>query len=309
MTGLKTIQTDKCNRFRIKCPLFFVNLHHQETKLVFMEKQRVLFVSQEIFPFLPKNELSYTAKRLPQEIQELGKEIRVFTPRYGCINERRHQLHEVIRLSGMNIIINDYDHPLIIKVASVPSAKMQVYFTDNDEFFRRKHALMDEKGNFFEDNDERSIFFSRSVLETVKKLGWQPDIIFCVGWMGMMIPLYLKEFYAKDPHFSNTKVVLSLCNASFNENFSKDFAEKLKFDGFNDDIIRQVGEGSFKDVFSVATEYADGLAVFSNNLSEVKQSIVDNASCPKLEFESDEVKAKELSEFFDKVINEESLVS
>lgn len=276
-----------------------------------MEKQRILFISQEMFPFLPKNNLSYTAKRIPQEIQELGKEIRVFTPRYGCINERRHQLHEVIRLSGMNIVINDYDHPLIIKVASVPSAKMQVYFTENDEFFRRKHTLTDEKGAFFDDNDERSIFFSRSVLETVKKLGWQPDIIYCVGWMGMMVPLYLKEFYAKDPHFNNTKVVLSLSNSPFNESFGKEFSKKLKYDGFSDEIIRQIGDGSFREVFSAAIESAHGLTVLSNDLCETKQSIVDslNGDCMKLEFENDEIQAKELSEFFDKIINEETFVS
>lgn len=274
-----------------------------------MEKQRILFVSQEMFPFLPKNELSYTAKRLPQEIQELGKEIRVFTPRYGCINERRHQLHEVIRLSGMNIVINDYDHPLIIKVASVPSAKMQVYFTDNEEFFRRKHTLTDEKGEFFEDNDERSIFFSRSVLETVKKLGWQPDIIYCVGWMGMMIPLYLKEFYAKDPHFSNTKVVLSMTDSSFNDSFGKNFADKLKFDGFSDDIIQKIGNGSFKEVFSTAIESADGITVLSEELCEVKKSILENTKGLKLEFENNEVHTKALSEFFDKVVNEETFVS
>ncbi len=158
-----------------------------------MEKKKILFVSQEIAPFLPKSEISSTARRLPQGIQEAGKEIRVFTPRFGSINERRHQLHEVIRLSGMNLIIDDNDHPLIIKVASIAAARMQVYFIDNDEYFKRKNTVVDDKGLDYEDNDERAMFFCRGVLETVKKLGWQPDVIHCHGWMTAPMALYIKK--------------------------------------------------------------------------------------------------------------------
>ena len=143
-------------------------------KVVVMAKKRVLFISQEIVPYLPESEMANIGRFLPQGIQEKGKEIRTFMPRYGCINERRNQLHEVIRLSGMNLIINDTDHPLIIKVASIQSARMQVYFIDNDDYFQRKHTIADEKGAFLPDNDERSIFFARGVFETVRKLRWLP---------------------------------------------------------------------------------------------------------------------------------------
>jgi len=171
-----------------------------------MEKKKILFVSQEITPFLPKSDLSTTARKLPQGVQEGGKEIRVFMPRFGVINERRHQLHEVIRLSGMNLIVDDLDHPLIIKVASIPTARMQVYFIDNEEYFKRKGVFTDSKDNEYEDNDERSMFFCRGVLETVKKLGWKPDVIHCHGWMTSLMPMYVKDIYKNDPHFSDTKV-------------------------------------------------------------------------------------------------------
>ena len=162
-----------------------------------MEKKRVLYISQEISPFLPQSDVSTATRKLPQWIQEGGKEIRAFMPRYGGIIERRHQLHEVIRLSGMNLIINDVDHPLIIKVASVPQAKIQVYFIDNEDFFTRKHTVKNEKGEFYTDNDERAMFFGRGVLETVKKLGWKPDIIHCHGWLTALTPLYIKKLYQK----------------------------------------------------------------------------------------------------------------
>ena len=153
-------------------------------------KKRVLFVSQEINPFLPETEISKISRTLPQLTQDSGKEIRIFMPRYGIVNERRHQLHEVIRLSGMNLVVNDSDHPLIIKVASIQSARMQVYFIDNNEFFSRKHPLTDKSGKYFADNDERSIFYCRGVLETVKKLGWTPDLVHCHGWFTSLVPLY-----------------------------------------------------------------------------------------------------------------------
>lgn len=273
-----------------------------------MEKKRILFITQEIFPFSPKNDLSFSAKRLPQGIQDLGKEIRIFTPRYGGINERRHQLHEVIRLSGMNIIIDDRDHPLVIKVASVPNAKMQAYFIDNDEFFKRKNAIMDEDGSFFEDNDKRSIFFCRGVLETVKKLGWQPDVIHCNGWLGMMMPLYVKKVYNKDPHFANTKVVLSMYDMPFNEEFNERLPEILKFDGINNEISKEIENVTFEEVLNCVTKYSDGIIVHSEQISDVCQRVYDNATCPKLGFVGEEHQNKQISEFFDKIM-EETLVS
>src|ERR1051326_3073228 len=160
-----------------------------------MKKARVLYISQEVTPYLPETDMSTIGRHLPQGIQERGKEIRTFMPRYGLVNERRNQLHEVIRLSGMNLIINDSDHPLIIKVASIQSARMQVYFIDNEDYFQRKETLTDSKGTMFEDNDERSIFFCRGVIETVKKLGWAPDIVHCHGWFTGLMPMYLKRSF------------------------------------------------------------------------------------------------------------------
>ncbi|MBW7936669.1 MAG: glycogen/starch synthase, partial [Flavobacteriales bacterium] len=196
-----------------------------------MEKRKVLFISQEMQPYMPNETLmGKIARQLPQGIMEQGYEIRSFIPRYGCINERRHQLHEVIRLSGMNIIINDTDQPLIIKVASIPTVRMQVYFIDNEEYFKRKATLADENGQFFEDNDERSIFFVRGVFETVKKLGWTPDIIHCHGWMSGLAAVYLKTAYKDDPVFSNARVVLSLYNSdNFESTLCDNFASKVLY--------------------------------------------------------------------------------
>lgn len=273
-----------------------------------MEKKRILFVSQEIAPFLPKSEISTTARKLPQGVQESGKEIRVFMPRFGTINERRHQLHEVIRLSGMNLIIDDKDHPLIIKVASIPAARMQVYFIDNDEFFRRKAVFTDDKDEEFADNDERSMFFCRGVLETVKKLGWKPDAIHCHGWMTSLMPLYVKKIYANDPHFADTKVVYSSYDNEFNKNWDNKLEEKLKFEGFEDDVVEQLKDGSFVSLNNAAMQHSDGVIMGSENLPAEMASTYEGLNCHKLEFQPEEGQAKVVSEFFDKVIEEEVLI-
>ena len=267
-----------------------------------MEKKRILFMSQEISPFLPKSEIATTARRLPQGIQEGGKEIRVFTPRYGAINERRHQLHEVIRLSGMNLVIDDTDHPLIIKVASISAARMQIYFIDNEEYFKRKSPVLDENGEYYGDNDERAIFFCRGVLETVKKLGWQPDVIHCHGWMSMLMPIYLKGIYAKDPHFADTKVVYSLYNDGIDEKWDSRFSEKLKFEGFSEEIVEKLKDTSIENITRVMTQYSDGLNVGSEELVPSLRAIFDEATCLKQDFVAEENQNKVLSEFFDKVI-------
>lgn len=273
-----------------------------------MEKKKILFVSQEIAPFLPKSEIAATARRVPQGIQEGGKEIRVFTPRFGSINERRHQLHEVIRLSGMNLIIDDNDHPLIIKVASISQARMQVYFIDNEEYFKRKSTTADDNNVEFEDNDERSMFFCRGVLETVKKLGWQPDVIHCHGWMTAPMGLYLKKLYNKDPHFSDTRVVYSLYNESFNKNWDERFADKLKFDGFDDEDVANFKKTDFNSLTEGFLKYVDGVNISSENLNEDLKGIYDNLTCSKLDYVAEEHQNKSLSEFFDKVIEEEVLI-
>tara|TARA_R100000951_G_scaffold81879_1_gene69580 strand:+ start:581 stop:1405 length:825 start_codon:yes stop_codon:yes gene_type:complete len=273
-----------------------------------MEKKRILFVSQEITPFLPKSEVSTIARKLPQGVQENGKEIRVFMPRFGIINERRHQLHEVIRLSGMNLIIDDMDHPLIIKVASIPTARMQVYFIDNEEYFKRKAVFTDDKDEEFSDNDERSMFFCRGVLETVKKLGWKPDVIHCHGWMTSLMPMYVKDIYNNDPHFSDTKVVYSLYDDSFNKNWDDRFAEKLKFEGFDEGIIDAIKKGDHNSLSKTAIKYSDGVVMGSEALNDDLKEAFDNCDGHKMEFESEEVQPKVVSEFFDKVIEEEALI-
>jgi len=268
-------------------------------------------VSQEITPFLPKNELSEVSRNLPQGIHEKGKEIRVFMPKYGSINERRHQLHEVIRLSGMNLVVNDTDHPLIIKVASIPTARMQVYFIDNEDYFQRKAVLTDKKEKFFKDNDERSIFFCRGVLETVKKLGWAPDVIHCHGWFTSFLPLYLKKFYNEDPHFADSKVVFSAYSRDFDGSLDKSVAEKLKFDGFSDEDLADLKKGDvdFETLTKFAFKYSDGIIEASDDLSEGIKSEIEASDKPTLEYCEPENCVKNYSDFYDGILEENSILA
>lgn len=220
---------------------------------------RVLFVSSEMVPYLPESEFSCTTRALAQGIQEKKVEIRSFMPRYGLINERKNQLHEVIRLSGMNIVIDDVDRPLIIKVASLPAARMQVYFIDNDDFFRRKALYTDAEGNFFKDNGERAIFFARGVLETVKKLRWSPDIIHCSGWISHVLPLYLKKFYKDDPIFTSSKVVLSLFDDTSDAPLEKNFADAVTFQGVGSEDVNLPENPTGIDLAKLAIDYSDGV--------------------------------------------------
>ena len=273
-----------------------------------MEKKRILFVSQEITPFLPKSEISNYTRRSPQVVQENGKEIRVFMPRFGSVNERRHQLHEVIRLSGMNLIIDDQDHPLIIKVASIPTARIQVYFIDNDEYFKRKATVRDEKEEEFVDNDERSMFFCRGVLETVKKLGWKPDVIHCHGWMSALMPLYVKDIYANDPHFADVKIVTSLYEERFNKNWDTRWEEKIKFEGFSDDVINEIKSGDHDNLMKTSIDWSDGVVISTENLSDNITKAVSDSNVEVVEYDEEEKQIKALSEFYDKIIESEVLI-
>ena len=229
--------------------------------------KKVLFINTEITPYVPETPLSLLGKSVPQAIQEKGFEIRTFMPKWGIINERRGQLHEVIRLSGMNLIIDDTDHPLIIKVASIQGARLQVYFIDNDDYFTKRQMGMDADGNEYGDNGERAIFFARGVLETVKKLRWVPDVIHCQGWMSAVVPLYIKQAYQDEPSFANTKVVTSLfgpeLKGSLGDNFKqciefKDItAESLK--GYKDDF-------DINELYKMAIDYSDGLVVATDDI-------------------------------------------
>ena len=223
------------------------------------EPVRVLFVSSEIFPYMPETDIAVSGRFLPQGIQESGKEIRSFMPRYGTINERRNQLHEVIRLSGMNLVINNADRPLVIKVSSISSARMQVYFIDNEDYFHRKFIYRDAEGKEFKDNDERAIFFARGVLETVKKLRWKPDIVHCQGWISHFLPVYLKKVYHEDPIFTETKVVLSLYNDLLDARLSDDLIDKMRFENLAREDVDELAEPTGINLAKLAIRYADGV--------------------------------------------------
>ncbi len=230
-----------------------------------MATNKILYVCQEISPYLPENELSKLSLEMARQMQERGSEVRTFMPRYGCINERRNQLHEVIRLSGMNLIINDNDHQLIIKVASIPSARIQIYFIDNDDYFSRRAVLRDEEGKPFEDNDDRAIFFARGMLETVKKLRWTPTIVHCHGWFSAITPMYLKKVFYDDPLFRDVKIVLSLTGDEFEGMLSDDFKQKLEGEGIMDSAMSILSEPSYENLYRFVIDYADGIIVTSPN--------------------------------------------
>ncbi|MEA1899062.1 MAG: glycogen/starch synthase [Bacteroidota bacterium] len=271
-----------------------------------MENYKVLFVSQEITPYLPENELSDIGRNLPQGIQETGCKIRTFMPRYGLVNERRNQLHEVIRLSGMNLIIEDTDHPLIIKVASIQSARMQVYFIDNEDYFHRKLVLNDKNGKSCKDNDERAIFFARGVLETVKKLRWSPDIVHCMGWFTGLVPLYLKKAYQDDPLFMNSKVVYSVYNGSFTSPLNKKFKKKLLIESINDDDLSVLKSNDFNDVNKLAINYSDGIIAGSDKLPSELQGFIEEKKLPLLDYQGNENYLDAYTDFYSKILNEGS---
>lgn len=267
-----------------------------------MKKQRVLYVSQEITPYLAENEMSGIGRYLPQGIQELGREIRTFMPKYGHINERRHQLHEVIRLSGMNLIINDTDHPLIIKVASIQAARMQVYFIDNEDYFHRKGILGDDKKGLFNDNDERAIFFARGVLETVRKLRWAPDLVHCHGLITSVIPLYLKKAFSDDPIFSGSKIVVSLYNQNIQQELDPGFKEKILLEGINSEDVSVITKPDSIAVNKLAVTFADGVIFGSKDLDPELVSFVKASGKPFLEFQNPENYVQAYSDFYDQIM-------
>ena len=249
--------------------------------------KKILFVNSEIFPYLPENEISTVGRYLPQGIQERKKEIRSFMPRFGCINERKNQLHEVIRLSGINIVIGDVDHPLVIKVASIPSARIQVYFIDNEDYFRRKAVYADAEGRFFSDNDERAIFFAKGVLETVKKLRWAPDIIHCQGWITHLVPAYLKKAYKDDPIFSSSKIVLSLYDDLPAVTFRPGFAAKAAFGGLAAEDMHFLAKPDGINLAKTAIQYADGVILGSDGLPATYARCCKSLKIPVLPYDAE----------------------
>ena len=245
-----------------------------------MAKLRILYVASEINPFLQTSEVADFVRKLPQAMQERGMEIRILVPRFGLINERKNRLHEVVRLSGINIAVGEEEKPLVIKVASIPNAKLQVYFIDNEDYFHRKSVFFDKEDNFYEDNDERAIFFCKGVIETVKKLGWAPDIVHCNDWMTSLIPLYLKTTYKNDPIFQNAKTVFTVYNNGFKHKFDNDLIEKVKMIDIEDDMLNNLKSADFDGFIKLGMEYSDVVInaeeKFSKNFENLITQIEDN---------------------------------
>lgn len=251
-----------------------------------MNGKKILFVSSELVPYLPENEVSLMSYETPRMVNSNGGQIRIFMPRYGNINERRHQLHEVIRLSGMNLVINDMDMPLIIKVASIPRERIQVYFIDNDEYFKRKATFTDTGGNLFPDNDQRAIFFAKGVVETVKKLNWSPDIIHVHGWMASLLPLYLKKYYADEPLFDTSKIVISVYGKSFEGELDKDMIKKIAFDGISEESIAPLETPTYNNLLKIAVDHADAVILAAEEIPEDLQNHISNLQKPVLPYVS-----------------------
>ena len=267
-----------------------------------MEKKKVLFISQEITPYLPESEIADIGRYLPQGIQERGKEIRTFMPRFGNVNERRNQLHEVIRLSGMNLIINDNDHPLIIKVASIQAARMQVYFIDNEDYFQRKYSLKDDNNVEFDDNDERAIFFARGVLETVIKLRWSPDIIHCHGWFTGMVPLFVKKTYKDNPLFANTRIVYSVYNDQFEQPLNNEMARKIAEDGIDLNDISVITEPTFENYTKLALAYSDAAIKGSEVINPNIEKHIKDSGIQYLDYQPKDSYIDSYFDFYNKIL-------
>ena len=276
--------------------------------IVIMAKaNKVLFITQEINPYVADTEMANIGRYLPQAIQEKGREIRTFMPKWGNINERRNQLHEVIRLSGMNLIIDDTDHPLIIKVASIQAARMQVYFIDNDDYFQNRLQTCDENGLEYEDNDSRAIFYARGVLETVKKLRWAPDVIHCHGWLTALAPLYIKKAYADEPSFRDTKVVFSVYGEDFKSTFKEDFPSQLIIKGVSADDIKSLSTPvDYTSLMKLAIDYSDGVVQNSESVNEEVMNYARQSGKLVLDYQTPEAFHDACDEFYDKVWESEN---
>lgn len=264
--------------------------------------KKVLFINQEIYPYVPESEMSHLGRIIPQVIQENGHEIRTFMPKWGNINERRGQLHEVIRLSRMMLIIDETDHPLIIKVASIPSTRIQVYFIDNEDYFTKRLMAFDENGAEYDDNGERAVFFARGVLETVKKLRWVPDIIHCQGWMCSLIPLYIKKAYQDEPSFANTKIITSLFSEELHDKLGDNFRQSIEFRDVKPDILDNYGDDfGFIELQKLAIDYSDGIVNAGKNTNPELIKYVKEKNIPIISNPADEDIYKTYNDFYDKV--------
>ncbi|MGN5954926.1 glycogen/starch synthase [Sphingobacterium lactis] len=270
-----------------------------------MAKTKILFITHEMSPFLELSKISEITRQLPHAMQEKGFEIRILMPRFGNINERRNRLHEVIRLSGMNIVVDNNDNPLIIKVASLPAARMQVYFLDNEEYFQRKKVFRDEQGKFFDDNNERSLFFCKGALETVKKLGWSPDVVHCHGWFTAMVPAYLKTVYQNDPTFKDAKVFYSLFKEDFeNASLGSKYAEMASQVDIDADKLKDYASGSYVDICKGALSFTDVVIKCDEGINPEINAYIQEHNIRTFEPASDE-DYDAFGELYDEFVNEE----
>ena len=267
-----------------------------------MEKKKVLYISQEICPYMNQSNMGDLCGALPQLMQESGRDIRIFLPRFGTVNERRHQLHEVIRLSGMNLIIDDFDHQLIIKVASIQQQRMQVYFIDNEEFFPRRQMFHDHEGNFMLNNDERMIFYCKGVIETVRKLGWSPDVIHCQGWFTSLVPMYIKKLYAEDPLFEKTKVIYSVFDNGYKGKLSDTIIDKLLFEDLEANDLSGLKNLNVNTLNKFAISYSDAVVQASEKINKSVLSSIEDSGKPFLDFPGDEEYEKQYLNFYENFI-------
>lgn len=273
-------------------------------------KKKILIVTQEMKPYVLESTIAKIARELPQYLQEKGKmEIRVLMPRFGTINERRHKLHEVVRLSGINIIIDEDDYPLIIKVASLPGARMQVYFLDNEEFFKRKYIFSDKNDKFYKDNAERMIFFCKGVLETVKKFGWPPDVIHCHGWMTSLIPLYIRTAYKSNPIFNNAKLLYSVYNNSFEGSLGDIFAQKALLRFVEEADLAPYGDATNTSLHQGAIHYSDAIIQGDeeDTLDGGVLEVLQNQDKPILEHKGEDEYLEAYKEFYSMLLEEEEV--
>ena len=277
-------------------------LYFCELLIYRMEKKKILYISQEICPYMNQSSMGDLCGALPQIMQESGRDIRIFLPRFGTVNERRHQLHEVIRLSGMNLIIDDFDHQLIIKVASIQQQRMQVYFIDNEEYFPRRQMFHDHEGNFMGNNDERMIFYCKGVIETVRKLGWSPDVIHCQGWFTSLVPMYIKKLYSEDPLFENTKVIYSVFDNGYKGKLSNTIIDKLLFEDLEVNDLSGLKNLNVNTLNKFAISYSDAVVQASEKINKSVLNIIEDSGKPFLDFPGDEEYEKQYLNFYENFI-------
>lgn len=232
-----------------------------------IQKKRILFIATELSPYLELTEFAETVNKLAIMCNVNGYEVRCIMPRFGVINERRHRLHEVVRLSGINVSVDDDDYPLQIKVASLPSSRLQVYFLENDDFYKRKFVFHDEEEKWFDDNGLRTIFLAKGALETVKKFGWAPDVVHCSGWMSSLVPAFIKTAYKREPVFGHSKVVFTIGEHTFDETIESDFiAKAMVGNTITAKDLEVFAPGDNNALFRGGAKFADAITFGSDNV-------------------------------------------